>query len=301
VKGEPAMLPNHKDQLGAVDELTLYTLVDNSAGYSTSFLAQHGLSILVDARAEGCHMAVLFDAGQAAEPLLHNMSLLGLSPSATDMVVLSHCHYDHTGGLAGVLREVGRSVPVVAHSSIFRDTYSLKPYLRRVGMGENGREEVTATGGRFALTDAPLRLMPGLTTTGEVPRLNDFEGGGIGSYNLQDGQLVPDILLDDLSLVAHVTGKGLVVLSGCGHAGIVNILHHARTITGVDRIHAVVGGFHLVDAPDDQVEKTVAALREVTPDHVISGHCTGRQGLAALAAGLGDRFSELYAGKVIKL
>ena len=291
-------------EIGAVDRMEIVTLVEDYAGYDTHFLAQHGVSFLLDVEAKGVRKRILMDAGQSAGPILHNMDLLGLDPTDVDVIFLSHSHADHTKGLAGMLRAIEKeAIPVVAHPTIFRPNYALQPCLQHVGItGENSAERIEELGGCLVLVREPFELFPGVLSTGEVEMATDFEMQKVGLYNVEDGSLVQDQMLDDMSLVVNVRGKGLVVVTGCGHAGIVNIVKHARAITGIDRIEGVIGGLHLIEAGwEERIEKTAAALPAFDPGWVIAGHCTGFAALKQISTALGDRFSLLHAGKRVRV
>jgi 7,8-dihydropterin-6-yl-methyl-4-(beta-D-ribofuranosyl)aminobenzene 5'-phosphate synthase len=288
-------------QGGEVDSVRIITLLDDYAGFETSFYAQHGLALLLEVCSGGKCRRILLDAGQDAAPILHNMEILGIGPGSIDAVFLSHCHYDHTGGLVGVLSAIGREIPVIAHPAVFRDNYTFKPFLRNIGVTlENSQEAVKAAGGQLFLTGEPFAIMPGVFSTGEVPRRIDFEDQGIGTYNLEDGHITPDSLRDDMSLVVNVTGRGLVILSGCGHAGIINIVNHAREITGIQKVAVVMGGFHLIGASEERIRKTAAAFdRDI--GRVIPGHCTGLAAYSEFSRTLGDRFDSLHVGKIVSV
>ena len=269
-------------------------LVEDYSGYESPFLAQHGVSFLVEKGGK----RILFDTGQSAEPVLHNMGLLGIEPGSIDYVFLSHCHYDHTGGLLGILKAIGKRIPVIAHSEIFRKHFVTKPYLRSVGMPfRRGEIEELA---ELYLTPDSIEITEGLYSTGEIRKREDFERANIGVYTVKDGRIVGDELLDDMSLVAK-TSEGLVVVSGCSHAGIVSIVKHAIRITGEERVKAVIGGFHLIDASEERIKRTVEEFQKLGVEEVYTGHCTGLRAEAAFLQAYGGRFHKLHSGMVIDL
>jgi 7,8-dihydropterin-6-yl-methyl-4-(beta-D-ribofuranosyl)aminobenzene 5'-phosphate synthase len=190
---------------------------------------------------------------------------------------------------------------VVVHPTLFRPNFTVDPVLRHHGtIRPDGPEEILAAGGRLFPVRDPLPLMPGLTTTGEVPRVTDFEEVGMDLMTLdEEGRLRADPMEDDLSLVASVRGKGLVVLTGCAHAGIVNVLLRARDLAAGERpLAGVLGGFHLVEASGERIARTVEALAAASPGRVAAGHCTGFPAQTALRKALGDRFEPLGTGRV---
>ncbi|NJE84414.1 MBL fold metallo-hydrolase [Thermococcus sp. CX2] len=273
--------------------MKIYTLVEDYSGYESPFLAQHGVSFLI----EHGNKRILFDVGQSAGPILHNMRLLELEPSTIDYVFLSHCHYDHTGGLLEMLKAIGRRVPVIAHPTIFRQHFITRPCLRDVGVPFR-REEIEELTQLF-LTAEPIEIVEGVYSTGEVREREDFERASLDVYTIKDGRVVKDELLDDMSLAIR-TPKGLVVVSGCSHAGIVSIVKHAMRLTGEKRVRAVIGGFHLIDESTERIKRTVKAFLDLGVDEVYTGHCTGLRAEAAFLEAYGENFHKLHSGMVVE-
>jgi len=269
----------------------VYVLIDDYAGYESSFLAQHGVSFLIEDERR-----ILFDTGQSAEPVLHNMGLLGIGPDSIDYVFLSHCHYDHTGGLMGILRAIGRRVPVIAHPSIFRRHFTRAP-LRDVGLPFR-REEVEELAELY-LTADPLPITRNTLSTGEITERENFERVGLEVYTIENGRVVEDGLRDDMALVLRTSG-GWAVVTGCGHAGIVSTVKHAIRLTG-GPVKTVIGGFHLIDATAERIRLTVRGLWELGVEEVYTGHCTGLRAEAAFLEAYGERFHKLHSGMVIEL
>ncbi len=274
--------------------MKVYVLLEDYSGYESPFLAQHGVSFLIEIDGK----RVLFDTGQSAGPILHNMELLGIEPSSIDYVFLSHCHYDHTGGLLEILKVIGRRVPVIAYPSIFRRHFVTKPYLREVGVPFS-REEVEELAELY-LTADPLQITENLISTGEITEREEFEREELGVYTIEDGRVVRDELRDDMNLVAK-TPEGLVIISGCSHAGIVSIVKHAVKLTGEKNVRAVIGGFHLIEAGGDRITKTVGEFQRLGVGEVYTGHCTGLRAEAEFLKAYGDRFHKLHSGMVIRL
>lgn len=289
--------------IGQVDSLQITVLVDDYAGYETSFLAQHGISILLDVKSGETEKRILMDVGQSSVPILHNMGILDINPASIDMVFLSHCHYDHTKGLVEILRSIGKEwLPIVAHPTIFRPNFVLKPYLRHIGVtGENREDQVKQNGGCPVLIKEPFELLPGVVSSGEVERTTDFEMSSLGACNVENGKLQRDQMQDDMSLIVNIRNTGLVIVTGCAHAGIVNIIRHSIKLTRVQRIEGVIGGLHLIDAGAERIEKTAQALAEIGPGWVLAGHCTGFAASNRISTTLGDRFGLLHAGMTITI
>ena len=265
---------------GELDKLRVTVIAEDSVLYESPYLGQHGVSFLVTSERQGATKNVLVDVAQNPSALLENMRMMDITPASIDAVVLTHCHYDHTQGLTRVLKEIEkRDIPIIAHPDIFRLNFISDPHLRHVGVMEaDKRANIEESGGTLYLTKGPLEIMPGLLTTGQVERTTDFEEVGISLFTIEDEEVKPDLMLDDISVIASVKGKGLVIITGCSHAGIVNITKQAITVTGTRKIHGIIGGLHLIEAmgaAEIRIKKTAQALKEYDPDWVYAGHCTG--------------------------
>jgi 7,8-dihydropterin-6-yl-methyl-4-(beta-D-ribofuranosyl)aminobenzene 5'-phosphate synthase len=275
-------------------------------GKSLDFLrAEHGFSALVEIRTDGRRRRVLFDTGVSRDGLVDNLDRLAISPDTFEAVVLSHGHVDHVMGLDGLARRLGRrNLPLVLHP----DAWSRRRFALPAGGGVElpapSRRAIDEAGFQVIEDRQPSYLLDGmLLVTGEVDRTTDFEKGMPIHQAWRDGDWVPDPLIhDDQAAVLHVRDKGLVVLSGCGHAGIVNIVRHAKRLTGVDTVYAVLGGFHLSGALFEPIiPRTVAALAGEGPTVLVPAHCTGWKAQQALAAGLPDAFTPNSVGSRFEL
>jgi 7,8-dihydropterin-6-yl-methyl-4-(beta-D-ribofuranosyl)aminobenzene 5'-phosphate synthase len=283
----------------SLDSLSLTIVAEDSVMYESPFWGQHGISLYATAKKDGFSRNILVDVAQDSTALLHNMTLMGIEPSSIDGIVLTHCHYDHTQGLVEILKTIGKKdVPVIAHPDLFRPNFIVKPYLRHVGvMSGDSRVSIENNGGYLFLTTDPLQIMPGLTTTGLIPRQTDFEEVGIPLKTIDsDNRLVQDPMNDDISLIAVLPDKELVILSGCSHAGIVNITKQSISISGIHQVRAVIGGLHLVEAPMDRIIKTVDAMHTLVEGSIYAGHCTGFNAQVELRKKFGDRFAPLQTG-----
>jgi len=281
-----------------LDSLRVTVLVDDCVSYNSSKLvAVHGVSYLLEAKKDDRTYTILVDVGSNHDVLLNNMEALGVIPSAIDAIVLTHCHWDHTRGISKMVKTIGKTqLPVIAHPAIFRNVFVNTPFLRYTGMDTEDRpEQIEACGGKLLLSRQPIIITQGLITTGEVERVTDFEGPG-PAYRLEQGNLVADNMPDDISVVANVKEEGLVIVSGCSHAGIVNISLQSRRITNVSKIAAIIGGFHLVNADEEKLSKTVQGLVDIQPGFVSAGHCTGFEAQYALKSAFGERFQPMECG-----
>ena len=270
--------------------ITVTTLVENTAGVPTLY-GEWGQSLLV----EGDGLRILFDTGPS-QHILDNAEKLGIDLSTIDKIVISHGHYDHTGGLESVLALVKGSgnrpegIEVIAHPDIFQEKYfHLKGLVTRdIGM-PCARAELEALGARFNLSRDPVRLSENIMTTGEVQISVDYEQIDANLHVKDAEDYIPDLLADDLSMVIK-TEKGLIILLGCGHRGLINTILHAQKITGVNQIYAVIGGTHLVSASKIQMDETIKALKNFKISKLGVSHCTGLKPGAILA----NEFSESF-------
>jgi 7,8-dihydropterin-6-yl-methyl-4-(beta-D-ribofuranosyl)aminobenzene 5'-phosphate synthase len=244
-------------------------------------------------------MKLLMDTGATSEVMLHNADALYLDLCHLDLICLSHGHYDHTGGLMGVLQRVNGRVCVLAHPDIFAPKLKERPTLQFIGPPFT-RTQAEAAGAIMLDCQGPAAVAPGVMTTGEVPRLETFEKVE-GFWTVKDGQYCEDCIPDDLALSINLPGKGLAVITGCAHAGIINTIRHAQKITGVEELHAVIGGFHLMGADEKRIDATAKALQKLDPAIVRPGHCTGQKAVCRLQEALGERCRPLAAGDSIQL
>ena len=262
--------------------------------------AEHGFSALVTVAKGGRETRVLFDAGRTPGGLVENMRRLDLSPSDIDVIVLSHGHFDHTTGMDGLVAELGRpNMPVLIHPEFWTRRRLALPGRDPVELPTTSKSALQGAGFEIVEQRRTSFLLDGsLLVTGEVDRTTDFERGFPGhEAHRHDGWQPDPLILDDQGLVASVRGHGLVVLTGCGHSGIVNILRYVGKLTGEHRIHAVLGGFHLSGrAFEPIIEPTCDALVDFSPDFLVPAHCTGWRATHALAARFPKAFIQNSVG-----
>jgi len=250
------------------------------------FLAQHGFSVFIEAEKK-----ILFDTG-STDVFLHNAALLGIDLSATDLIVLSHGHWDHANGLEA-LHSKGIKKRLLVHPGAFID--------RRKATGEyNGtpyNQEEIAEKFDLILSKEPHRITDNVYFLGEIPRLNDFEAQQTTFFYMNAGEKLQDFIMDD-SALAIKTEKGLVIVTGCSHAGICNIVEYAKDVCNEERVHVVLGGFHLL-GDSDQLEKTIEYFLANRVDYLYPMHCTDLQSLSKFYETFGIK--KLCAGDTIKI
>jgi len=256
--------------------------------------AEHGFSALVTATTRGVERSVLFDFGFSEHGALANADALGVDLNKIEALVLSHGHLDHHGGLvAFVKRLVGRQVQLVLHPTAFRKYRYVKVSDQlRFALPAPDRDAIEKAGAQIVETKGPQPLLGGeLLFLGEIPRRTTFERGFPQGY-YKDGETEKwDPTEDDSAIVGHVQGKGLVILSGCSHSGIINTLNYAKEVTGVHDVFAVMGGFHLTGAIFEPViNPTVEALKAAGPRYVVPTHCTGRKATMELERQMPGQF-----------
>ena len=264
-----------------------------------SVLAEHGFSALVKTTADGEAHELLFDFGLSAVAVPYNIEQLGIDLSGVEAAVLSHGHMDHFGALIPVMESLpSKPVPFYAHPSAFKQNRYLRVGEIRIKFPPPDRAAWSRAGAEIIESPGPALLAGGTVLfLGEIERRTDFEQGMPNAYFEKDGEETWDHIEEDSGIAAHLRGKGLVVLSGCSHSGIVNTVAYARKVTGVDKVHVVMGGFHLTGpAFEPIIAKTIEGLRAFDPDYVVPTHCTGRKAVMAFEAAMPEKFILNMAG-----
>lgn len=280
------------------DIITRARLIDSDFNVRGSVLAEHGFSCLVTVTKGAKKRQLLFDFGFSPFGAAHNADILGIDLSNVALLCLSHGHFDHTGGLLELADRIGnRPIDLVLHPAALRQGRGKRINAHTISRTPGlNVEEMQSAGIRICESRDPLSLLDGdVLFLGEIPRTTEFEKVEQGRVYLEKGEDLDDDLADDTSLVFNVRGKGLVLLSGCAHAGIVNSLHHAVRVTGIEPVLAVMGGFHL-SGREALINPTIEGLRAFNPDYVVPTHCTGRVAVNRFEQEMGDRFLLNMAG-----
>ena len=279
--------------LESADKVEVTVLVDNiidsllksSPGISRfrdrdidePLLAEHGLSLLMEITSRGEKSSFLLDTGSTGAAIAHNSEKMGINLKGLGGIFISHNHKDHTTGLETVLAKTG-PVPVFIHPYGF--------YTKWVKSRRNQLEKdrLAGLGAQWRAEEGPQAMSPSLLTTGTVPRVTDFEEiiGQSDRKVEKDGAMEAERFLDDGALVMKVKGKGLAIVTGCAHSGIINTIEHAQKLGGNEKIYALIGGFHLTQGSPERITKTILALKEKQIRYLVPLHCTGFEAMASM-------------------
>jgi 7,8-dihydropterin-6-yl-methyl-4-(beta-D-ribofuranosyl)aminobenzene 5'-phosphate synthase len=307
-------------KLNQVDKLEIWTLEDNyidlvsgdnsaivaravpvrDMQLTNSILAEHGFSAIVTATTKEKPRTMLFDFGLSEDVVARNAAALGVDLTKIEVAALSHGHLDHFGGLAQVAARIGKKgLGLVLHPAAFRRNRYLEPMQDiKVRLPALEKEKVEAAGFKITQAKEPLLLLDGdVLFLGEIPRRTSFEKGLPYAFYEEKGQKVWDPTEDDTAVVMNLGSKGLVVLSGCAHSGIINTVEYARDITGINKVHVIMGGFHLTGpAFEPIIDDTVKSITQIGPDYVIPTHCTGRKAILTIEKAMPNQFLANMSG-----
>jgi 7,8-dihydropterin-6-yl-methyl-4-(beta-D-ribofuranosyl)aminobenzene 5'-phosphate synthase len=259
-----------------------------------SILAEHGFSSLVTVTRGKQSRKILFDFGFSSMGAAFNADAMGVDLGDVEAAALSHGHLDHVGGLSELMKRVGRKgIELVVHPDAFRSPrYSIVSEGRKVRFPDFTRQKAYEAGVSVIETEVPKSLLDGdIVFLGGIPRRTDFEKGAPNLIYMKDGKEMKDDIPDDTSIVANIRGKGLVILSGCAHSGVINTVNYAKNVTGVNKVFVIMGGFHL-SGPDlsSVIEPTVRCLKETVPTYVVPTHCTGRNAVMQIERQMPESF-----------
>jgi 7,8-dihydropterin-6-yl-methyl-4-(beta-D-ribofuranosyl)aminobenzene 5'-phosphate synthase len=266
--------------------------------------AEHGFSMLIRVLSGRKSNTILFDTGSSSGGVIENAKIMGLDLSEVECIVLSHGHYDHFGGLLSSLRAINKAnLPIIVHEDMFKTRGTanhdgtIRPYPEFPT-----KEQLHSA--QLIDTKQPLLIADGLIlVTGEIPRETSFEKGYLQHRVLVNGLWRSDPWIwDDRAVVINLKGKGLVIISGCAHAGIINTISHSQRITGIMNIYAVMGGFHLAGKENEnRIERTVKELKQISPKLIVPSHCSGWRAICAIAKTLPDAFVWNSVGNLYQL
>jgi len=286
---------------------------------SKSPIAEHGFSALLEISYvhENATKSnkFLFDTGVSKDGIVYNSDVLGVNLRDIETIVLSHGHFDHISGLISILRRLKKSVEIIVHSDAFLRRWLVYPNGNKARMDFLNEEEINQAGGIIRKVDK-ISFLPRnenmlsnkrtdhpnnrVMISGEIPRVTKFEKGFSLQYKEKDNEndLIPDPLVcDDQALIMNVRNKGLIILTGCGHAGIINTIKFAKKVTGIERIHCVIGGFHLSGQDyEDSISLTLAELTKVDPHYIVPCHCTGWKATNKIIDMMPEKFIQSSVG-----
>jgi 7,8-dihydropterin-6-yl-methyl-4-(beta-D-ribofuranosyl)aminobenzene 5'-phosphate synthase len=287
--------------ISEVDALRIWVLADNyydalrpdsevakryRATPGKSIHAEHGLAYFVETTIDGETSSCMFDFGLDPQGVMNNIQLLGIDIGKSLSFILSHGHFDHWTGAAEILKQNMDSLNPRARFYVGEEAF-LHRYSRRSGtnevmdIGQLDRNVIEACGVETQEIQGPMQIIPGAYCTGKIERSTEYEKVPPSLLVERNGILEPDDFRGEQALFFRLKGKGLVVLSGCAHRGIVNTVRHAQKISGSNKIYAIIGGFHLINAMPEVIRKTVMDIKTMGPKHIAPAHCTGFEALAA--------------------
>ncbi len=306
--------------LKEVEKLEVTCIVDNSVDvllpstevarrpilaknwYDKPLIAEHGFCAALTLHVEGVKHTVLLDSGLDPLAASHNVEALGFDLSSCELLVSSHGHVDHAGGLLNIRSKLDQTqrTPLVVHEHAFRNRSVKFQDGRTIELPAPKRSLLTAA--RYEIIEKNSHsswIGDRLLVTGEIPRTNNFEKGFPNHYSeVDDGEMEADpLIIDDQAIVINVRNKGLVILTGCGHAGIINTLNYARELASEDRIYSVIGGMHLSGGLFEPIiSRTVEELQKLNPEYVVPCHCSGLKAVTQIAAKMPDAFIQNSVG-----
>ena len=298
------------------DKLTVWVLTDNyfdgmrpdsnitkryRVSPGRSIHAEHGLAYYVETVVNGKTSACMFDYGLDPQGVMNNMALLGLDLGKANAFSLSHGHFDHWMGAVSMLKQnqsrIPKGTPFYVGDEAFARRYSVRPGSEEAtDLGQLSKEDIEALGLKVVEVKNQLQIIPGAYITGNIERVTAYEKVPPSLLVKRGERPEPDDFRGEQALFFNVKGKGLVVLSGCAHVGIVNTVKHAQKVADTDKIHAVMGGFHLINAKPEVIQSTVSDIKAMKPDYIVPTHCTGLEAIVAFRGEMPKEFIINTAG-----
>jgi 7,8-dihydropterin-6-yl-methyl-4-(beta-D-ribofuranosyl)aminobenzene 5'-phosphate synthase len=310
------IMAQDKAPVAEVDKLTVWVLTDNlydalrpdskiTKRYRVvpgkSIHAGHGLAYFIETVSNGKTTRCMFDYGLDVAGVMNNAALLGLDLGKASAFSLSHGHFDHWMAAVGILKQnqsrIAGGTPFYVGEEAFAHRYTLRPGTDQVvDLGQLKKEDIEALGLKVIEVKEPAQIIPGAYFTGNIERVTSYEKPPPVLLIKRGEKPEPDDFRGEQALFFKVKDKGLVVLSGCAHVGIVNTVKHSQKMAGMDKIHAVLGGFHLINAKPEIIEKTVADIKAMKPDYIVPTHCTGFEAIVAFSREMPAEFILNTAG-----
>ena len=306
-----SVLASEKTVFPEVEKLTVWVLADNyydanrAEGKNTkryrvvpgkSMHAEHGLAFYIETVVDGKTSACMFDYGLDASGVMNNIGLLGLDIGKASAFCLSHGHYDHYMSAAALIKQhqsrIPAGTPFYVGEEAFAHRYSVRPGATEPSdLGQLNRADLEALGLKVVEVKASTQIIPGAYFTGNIERSTSYEKVPPTLLVKRGDKPEPDDFRGEQGLFFNVKGKGLVVLSGCAHAGIVNTVKQAQKVSGTEKVHAIMGGFHLTNAKPDRIKSTVDDIKAMNPEFIVPAHCTGFEAIVAFNKELPDAFT----------
>ncbi|MGZ3604009.1 MAG: MBL fold metallo-hydrolase [Thermodesulfobacteriota bacterium] len=303
-------------RIAEVDKLTVWVLTDNyydalrpdakitkryRVGPGRSIHAEHGLSYYIETVVDGKASACMFDFGLDPVGVMNNIAMLGLDIGKANAFSLSHGHFDHWMGAVSIVKQnrsrIAAGTPFYVGEEAFAHRYSLRPGRTEPDdLGQLRQEDIETLGLKVLEVKTSAQIIPGTYVTGNIERVTTYEKVPPSLLIKRGEKPEPDDFRGEQALLFNVKGRGLVVLSGCAHAGIVNTVKHAQKSAGINKIHAVMGGFHLINAKPEVIQNTVADIKAVKPDYIIPTHCSGFEAIVAFGKEMPNEFILNTAG-----
>lgn len=282
--------------------MTVTVLVDNTASFGTTYLAQHAFSLMVNIETNNKHHKIIFDVGASAMPILHNMKLMNIDLYDCDSIVLSHCHLDHTGGLFNIIENMNNQVTLYCHSTLFRHCFKEEPQYKNCGIqGDHLKMHILSHIDNIINTDEPIKIANGIYTTGEIQRSENNPTYNKTTYYTinEDAEKVIDTIADENALIINIEEKGLVIITGCCHSGVINTVEHAMQVTGINKIHSIIGGLHMLNFETQEINDVVDKLNAIGVESLYLGHCTGEEAKRIIKERFDGKCDFLAVGKSI--
>jgi len=299
-----------------VDKLTLWVLTDNyydalrpdakntkryRATPGKSIHAEYGVSFYLETIVSGKAHACMFDYGLDPVGVLNNIALLEIDVGKANAFSLSHGHYDHYTSAVSIIKQnqtkIPQGTPFYVGEEAFARRYNLRPGAAEpTDLGQLNKEDIEAVGLKVVEVKTPLEIVPGVYFTGNIERVTPYEKVAPTFQIKRGDKFEYDTFPGEQAVFIKVKGKGLVVLSGCAHAGIVNTVKQAQKVAGTDKIHAIMGGFHLINAKPEIIQNTVADIKAISPEIIVPAHCTGFEAVVALSKEMPNEFVVNTAG-----